>query len=419
MRVLVFPVGSAGDVHPFVGLAQRLRDRGHAVTVFTSGYFGPLITRAGLEFVETLSAEDYVELQKNADLWKPIKSFKVLFEHPRVAEDIRRQFRLIEERFVPRDTVVVAGTLAFGPRIARDKLGVPTVSAHVQPAVIKSAVRTPVYAGGMKPWWPRWLKRAMFWVADRWIVDPIIGPAVNGFRAELGLPPVRHILTEWLHSPDRVLGLFPDWYGPPAPDWPPQVRLTGFPLYDERDVKPLGEDVRAFLDAGSPPVVVTFGSAMLFARPYFTAAAEALKSLGRRGILLTPYREQVPAELPPGVAHFDYVPFGELLPRAAALIHHGGIGTAAQGLAAGVPQLVMPLAHDQPDNADRLRRLGVGRALVPRRFTAGNIARQLEAIDTEEVRRACRDVAGKFVGTDPLTRACELIEETGRTGGDR
>src|SRR5262245_52752753 len=420
MRMLLFPVGSAGDVHPFVGLAQRLRDRGHTVTVFTSGYFRSLLTKAGLDFVETLSAEDYRELEKNKDIWRPVKSIKVLLGHPGVGEDVRRQYRFIEERYVPADTVVVGGTLAFGPRIARERIGVPLVSAHVQPAVIKSLVRTPVFAGGgMKPWWPRWLKRLMYWVADRWIVDPIVGPTLNGFRAELGLPPARRFLTEWMHSPDRVLGLFPDWFGPPAPDWPPQVRLTGFPLYDERDVKPVGDDVRAFLDSGSPPVVMTFGSAMRFAGPYFAAAAQALKSLGRRGIILTPYHEQIPTNLPPGVVHFDYVPFGQLLPRAAALVHHGGVGTAAQGLAAGVPQLIMPLAHDQPDNADRLRRLGVGRELVPRRFTAANVARELKALDTDEVRRACRDVAGKFVGTDPLTRACELIEETGRTGGDR
>jgi rhamnosyltransferase subunit B len=95
-------------------------------------------------------------------------------------------------------------------------------------------------------------------------------------------------------------------------------------------------------------------------------------------------------------------------------VHHGGIGTAAQGLAAGVPQLVMPLAHDQPDNADRLKRLGVGRELRPKRFTAANVANELIALNTEEVRKACRLVADRFVGTDPLAQACEIIEAAGR-----
>jgi UDP:flavonoid glycosyltransferase YjiC (YdhE family) len=149
---------------------------------------------------------------------------------------------------------------------------------------------------------------------------------------------------------------------------------------------------------------------MRFAKPYFAAAVEALQAVGRRGVLLTPYAEQLPGALPAGIVHFDYVPLGQLLPRAAALVHHGGIGTAAQGLAAGTPQLVMPLAHDQPDNADRLRRLGVGRELRPKSFSAANVARELQALDTEDVRNACRTVADRFVGTDPLTKSCEIIE---------
>ena len=119
----------------------------------------------------------------------------------------------------------------------------------------------------------------------------------------------------------------------------------------------------------------------------------------------------MPNDLPNTVAHFNYVPFSRLLPRAAVLVHHGGIGTASQGLSAGVPQLVMPLAHDQPDNADRLRRLGVGRALKPKRFTSANVARELQALNTDDVRKTCRAVAERFVGTDYLGQTCELIEK--------
>jgi rhamnosyltransferase subunit B len=412
MRVLLFPVGSSGDVFPFIAIGKRLRDRGHDVTLFGNGHFGPHVVRAGIPFVETESKELYDAMQNDADLWHPIRSFKALFGNPGVPKAIRRAHQLIAERYVPGETVVVCGTLGFGPRIARDHLGVPLVSVQLQPAIFKSLERTAVYGGGaMKPWWPRWLKRLMFWIGDRWIVDPIIGPAVNTFRAELGLPPVRRILTEWIHSPDRVIGLFPDWYGPPASDWPAQARVTGFPLYDERDVQPLADDVRAFLDAGPPPIVLTFGSAMRFATPYFREAVQALQRLGRRGIILTPYREQVPEFLPESVSHFEYVPLSQLLPRAAALVHHGGIGTSSQGLAAGVPQLVMPMAHDQPDNADRLRRFGVGRVLKPQRFTAANVANELLALDTDDVRKACREVADRFAGTDPIGRTCELIEE--------
>jgi UDP:flavonoid glycosyltransferase YjiC (YdhE family) len=145
---------------------------------------------------------------------------------------------------------------------------------------------------------------------------------------------------------------------------------------------------------------------------YFAAVAAALARLGRRGLLLTPFREQLPATLPPGVAHFDYVPFSQVLPRAAAFVHHGGIGSCAQGLAAGVPQVVMPMAHDQPDNADRLRRLGVSRTLPPKHFRGPELAAVLDELGRDErTAKACREVAERFRGADALGETCRLIEE--------
>jgi UDP:flavonoid glycosyltransferase YjiC (YdhE family) len=248
-------------------------------------------------------------------------------------------------------------------------------------------------------------------LADRTFIDPIMAPAVEPLRRDLGLPPVRRYMNGWWDSPDRVIGLFPDWFAS-APDGPPQVRLTRFPLFDERTPAGLPVDVRRFLDAGDRPVVVTFGSGMRQGSAYFAAAADALGRLGRRGLLLTPFREQVPEGLPAGVEHFAYVPCGLLLPHAAALVHHGGIGTCAQGLAAGVPQVIMPLAHDQPDNADRLARLGVSRTLPPKRFRGPALAAVLtDLLSDERTAKACREVAARFVGTDPVGETCRLIEE--------
>src|SRR5439155_17651208 len=91
--------------------------------------------------------------------------------------------------------------------------------------------------------------------------------------------------------------------------------------------------------------------------------------LGRRALLLTRFRELLPASLPSHARHFDYAPFSRVLPQATALVHHGGIGTTAQAFATGVPQLVVPFAFDQPDTAARVRRLGVGSSILPSAFT--------------------------------------------------
>src|SRR5262249_32355180 len=151
--------------------------------------------------------------------------------------------------------------------------------------------------------------------------------------------------------------LFPEWFGPPQPDWPPNVTMTSFPLFDERGLAELPTDVETFLAAGTPPIVFTPGSAMKQGRAFFTTAVEACVRLGRRGVLLTRFGEQVPPSWPEGIRHFEYVPFSQVFPRAAAVVHHGGIGTTSQCLAAGVPQLIMHMAHDQPDNAARILKL--------------------------------------------------------------
>ena len=149
---------------------------------------------------------------------------------------------------------------------------------------------------------------------------------------------------------------------------------------------------------------------------FFAASAGACRMLKRRGILLSRHRDHIPRDLPPGVIHVDYAPFSQLLPRCAALVHHGGIGTTAQALAAGVPQLVMPLAHDQFDTAMRVRRLGVGSSIPVKRYNAPRVARELaELLGSSQVRERCRAVAAKFEGADPLAETCELIE--GLVGG--
>jgi rhamnosyltransferase subunit B len=413
MRILMFPLGSSGDVHPHIGLGRTLKARGHEVIVFNNDYFAKVIERSDLQFVSTGTVAEYEEVQKNPDLWHPQRSFRAVMGNPMMQRAIRDQYRHIQEWHRPGETAVIAGSLALGARIARDSIAFPLVSLHLQPGVILSVERPPALPRGTIPsWWPRWLVRWLFRTAEKRLLDPVVVPSVNEFRQELALPPVRRVVSEWWHSPDLVLGLFPEWYASPVSDWPKQIALTGFPLYDEGNVKPLSTAVQQFLEAGDPPIVVTFGSAMRFAKPYFQAAAEAISRMGRRGLLLTPYREQLPAPLPPGIAHFDYEPLGQLLPYTAALIHHGGIGTSAQALAAGVPQLIMPLSHDQPDNAARLIALGVARSLRPARFRVRYLLPILkELTSSPAIQQSCQEVAKRFQQDDSLTRSAELIEK--------
>ena len=415
-RVVAFvALGSAGDVHPNVGLALALRERGHRVVLIAGKYFEPLARRVGLEFVGLGTDEDYHAAIQDPDLWSPYRAFSVVVRRL-IVPSIAGVFEILSQLGRTEDLVVAASGLAFGARIAHEKLGLPLATLHLQPVMFRSLHSPPIFGfPDVLGFLPRPLRGLYLHAADRFVIDPHLAPAVNAFRAVLGLPPATRLLDRWMHSPQLVVGLFPEWFAEPQPDWPPNVHLTGFPLYDERGSREPQPELNRFLDAGDAPIVFTGGSAMAQDVDFFRVSAEVCRASGRRGLLLTQFPEQLPARLPETVRHFHYVPFSEVLPRAAAFVHHGGIGTIAQGLAAGVPQLVVPLAHDQPDNAVRVRKLGAGTLLLPKQYEVKTVLRSLEALlSSAAIRENCRQRSRDLSAGNAMDRTCDLIEALGR-----
>lgn len=410
------PVGSAGDVHPFIGIGRALVARGHDVVLITSGPFRDTAERAGLRFVETLTREEYDRMSAHSDLWDRRRGLKYVLRE--VGRFLPRAYELIAGEYEPGKTMIVGHTLGFAARTFEDLHRAPAVTIQLAPSAIRTVYATAAYHPGYDlARLPVPLKRAMWWMLDRALIDPNIAPALNRWRRELGLPPVASVFGAWMNSPQGVVALFPEWFGPRQPDWPPNLHLTGFPRYDASDQHEIGADLRAWLDAVDRPIVFTPGSAHRDARPFFEAAVAAARILDRRALLLTRYSEQIPAALPDNVRYETYVPFSLLLPRSAALVHHGGIGTCAQGLGAGIPQLTMPLGFDQPDNTARLARLGVARWIMPRDFTGPRVAQALDRLLTDAaVAQACRVYADRIAASDPIRAACDAIE---RTAGPR
>jgi rhamnosyltransferase subunit B len=408
------PLGSHGDVHPFLGIASaNCEARGHSVTVIASAYYDSLVCAMGLEFVPLGTAEDFVAVARDPNIWRPFRGLRTIGKS--IGESIQPCYQAVLEHAVAGKTVLVYSTLAFGARLAQETLKIPGVTVHLSPAIFLSAHAPPRMVGLNAPaWLPRQVKRMILDIGSRYFIDGTFGPPLNAYRATLGLGPVQNVMRDWCHSPQRVIGLFPDWYAPPQADWPAQTVLTGFPLFDEKEVTGMSAELEAFLNGGSPPIVFTPGSANFHGREFFAAAADACRLLGRRGLLLTRHAEQIGGDLPPQVRHIAYAPFSQLLPRAAALVHHGGIGTTAQGLSRGVPQLLMPMGFDQLDNAERVMRLGVGEKLSPRRFTARNVAAALDRLTrSTAIAASCRAVAAKFTG-NPLRQTAECIERLER-----
>ncbi len=290
-------------------------------------------------------------------LWNPRTSLKALWKI--MAEYIRPLFDMLE-REVDGETVLVGSLWAFGARLMQEKYGTPYVSVQVSPSTFLSAKLPPVHKRFTIPAaLPHALRAGLLWAIERGVLDRVCAPALNRERAALGLRPVKHILGHWVHSPQEVLGLFPEWFAPPQTDWPPRVTLTGFPLFDESEFREIDPELEDFLARAEAPVVFTPGSTLVDGLAFFRTAAEVLQVLGQRGIFLARQGDPMPP-LPSSILVRSYVPLSKLLPRARMLVHHGGIGTMSQALAAGIPQLAIPFAHDQFDNAARLERLGCG-----------------------------------------------------------
>jgi rhamnosyltransferase subunit B len=219
----------------------------------------------------------------------------------------------------------------------------------------------------------------------------LLGAEFKQLRANLALGPVRDMFRWWF-SPELVLGLFPEWFGRPQHDWPPQIRLMGFPV-DGLARRNLPKNLLAFCQDGQGVITFTFGTGMMHAKDLFREAIEACRLLGSRAVFLTRFRSQLPDELPPFVHHCQFASFPELFPLCAAVVHHGGIGTVSNAFAAGTPQLILPFAFDQMDNAVRVKKLGAGSWLNPAQRNAREIAAVLSHILNSDVRTSSQRLA--------------------------
>ncbi|PTL80749.1 glycosyltransferase [Vitiosangium sp. GDMCC 1.1324] len=404
--------GSWGDINPFLGLGCELKRRGHEVTLLSNEFHRACAEKLGFEFVPYAPAERYHEEQNaNREIGAPGS-----FSHEERLErwhypELRATYAALAERADPRDSVIVARSWTLAGRLAQERLGIPMATVYI----------TPPESVKLWPWLPylgprdpktRWIFERVFSpIIDR-IHDPMYTPFLNAFRAELGLAPVKHIQTRWYESQQLALGLWPDWLYPARPHWSPGMRLPGF-VFDEVGAdEPLSPELESFLSAGDAPVVFLAGTYRSGgAEDFFAASVEVCRRLGRRGIFLSESRKQLPASLPESIATFSYLPLQTLLPRCAAVVHHGGIGTAARGLQAAIPQLIVPVFSDQPLNADRLRELGVADSVQKSEYHADTVTPVLRRlIGDTRVREACEALSRRIHQTDAVGAACTALE---------
>ncbi len=362
MRVLISCVGSAGDLLPFLAIGRALAQHGVEVEVMASPVFAARVADAGLGFLPFGTLEDYERIVQRSELWDPRRGFALMWQE--MAPQLAAAHDALVARIVPGQTLLVGGTLAWHVRLAQETQRVPAATVHLSPLCIFSAL-APARLPGLFSLrgWPVPLVRGIQATVERLAIDRVAAPGLNALRGRLGLPPVQHLLSRWVNSPELVVCAWPEAFAPRQADWPAQAVTTGFPRWPATQGQTLDPALDAFLSAGPAPVGFTPGSAMAHGRDFFAQALQVCAALGQRALFVTPYADQLPSELPPWAMTVRYVPFDLLLPRLRAIVHHGGIGTGAQAGAAGLPQGFVPFAHDQFDNAQRWVRQGVGLTL--------------------------------------------------------
>ena len=414
VRVLITTFGTLGDLDPYLALGRGLAERGHEPVIATHAFYRDMVEGEGLGFHPVRPDAHPEDREAFARAMSPrfgskYVVCKLVIPHLRDSwEDTAEAARDAE--------LVVTHPLTFAGRIVAEEAGLPWVSTVLAPLSFFSRYDFPVVPPFPNAWRlygvpgvPRVLTGFFRAITRSWT-----GP-VRELRAERGLPPGGDPLYEGQHSPLLTLALFSSVLAAPQPDWPFSTRLTGFLFRDPAGGAALDADLDAFLAAGPPPIVFTLGtSAVAVAGSFYEESLTAARRLGMRAVLMV---GDDPANLPRTALGADaiavgHAPHAALFPLAAAIVHHGGIGTLGQALRAGKPMLAVPWSHDQPDNARRALRLGVAAILSPRRYRAHRAAVAIERLLHDPAIAARATEIGAIVrGEDGVGAACEAIEE--------
>lgn len=415
-RILIACWGSHGDVDPSIGLGLGLRARGHAVTIATMPYFGPIVTTAGLGFHPIpphVDPTDATLIMRLMSRWRGSEYI--------VKDLVAPQVTAMHTALLPRihDTdLFISHPLTFAIPILAERHGIPWASTVLSPISFFSATDLPILPPA--PWvrhvarlgaWPgRLLARSARLTSQRWTRP------VAALRHREGLPPAPSPLFEGQHSPHLVLALFSKVLGAPQPDWPANVVVTGQMFHDAAHGTALSTEIERFLDAGPAPILFTLGSsAVLTPGRFWEESLAAVRVLGQRAICLVGPENpaMLRASYPPEVLVVERAPHSLLMPRCAVVVQQCGVGTLMQALRAGVPTLAVPFANDQPDNAYRAAKLGVARIVSATRYRRRRVAMELDRLLSDPTYRAASArVAAEVRAERGVEGACDAIEGT-------
>jgi UDP:flavonoid glycosyltransferase YjiC (YdhE family) len=412
MKITIATVGSRGDVQPYVALGGGLKSAGHQVQIATDPLFQGFIEQAGLGFAavaadpRTALQEDIRQIGSN-----PVHLLRWI---DRQFAPLARQYFIDMQAACQDSEVVLVSALAFASMHVAQALGIPSLATYLYPVTPTHAFPS-MAASNLPDWlatigWVNWLSFRLYNLG----FFRMTLPTVNQLRQEiLDLAPI-----PWSYYTQIDISEVPIIYGyskhvlPKPVDWGDHSHVTGYWFVDDPNWHP-PDELNIFLDRESKPIYIGFGSMVdAEAKKTTEIVLEALQITGHRAILHGGWSDLGATQLPDEVYKVADIPHGWLFPRMAAIVHHGGAGTTAAALRAGVQSVIVPYFADQPFWARQVHQLGASPKPIPRKkLTAPNLARAIqEATQDEAIQQNSSLLREKIRAEDGVEQAVELIE---------
>lgn len=417
MRITILAFGTRGDVQPMLALGKGLARKGHQVCIAAGANFERWIEAQGLEAASGTVDMQAVMESEVAEEWLQHGT------NPIVNARVMRRLFLQHGRALMQDAwnasqgaqVVVSSMLSevYAVSIA-DKLGAQHIRAWLQPSMIATRSGPATLNAPL----PNRSSRINYWFT-KVLVEPfqwnLCGDITNRFREEvLELPPQTRAENTAARRKTLVLHGYSRFVIPHPADWPPNIHTTGYWLLDQAQEWQPPRELAAFLEAGSPPICIGFGSmAGQDAGALADLFVRAVEQSHVRAIWLSGWTGAGGTALPDSILRMDSAPHEWLFPRVQAVVHHGGAGTTAASLRAGIPAIVTPHLADQMFWAHRVHALGVGPKGIPREelTTASLAAAIAQATSDGAMKQRAAELGARIRGEDGVARAVELIEE--------
>jgi rhamnosyltransferase subunit B len=426
MKIVIATFGSLGDMHPMNALGIELKKRGHEVIFAAMEFYREKIEMLGFELRPMRPNLDPNDKQLARELMDAEKGSELLLRKI-ILPNLRPMYQDLLEAVADADLLISSEVVFIADSVAQ-KTGIKWITTTLAPGTMLSA-HDPFVPPNVQ-----WLKHFRFlgsgfhnvmygfvkYMIESWFED------YREFRREIGLTENHDPLFDG-KSDLLNLAMFSNVLGKPQPDWHSPTLQTGFCFYDgQNDLGKMPAGLSEFLENGEPPIIFTLGSAAVMdARDFFEESAKAARILNKRAVLLygifneppksiesREWRVESGNNIKSNIAAFDYAPYSQIFPKAAGVVHQGGVGTTSQVLRAGVPHLFMPYSHDQPDNAARCERLGVARVISREKYKGKTAARELEKLLSDKSYKTNAEQSAKIVNSEHGTQtACDAIEQ--------